>query len=126
MQLQHAPIKYVHSKVTLYYSVLVDQKWKRSIHSCALCDLKLLRQTGQQCSAIHHGYCTAVVAVPAAMIAKVGKGAKPKITVLRRITNKPNREIKVIVLVKKCVLECHCFWHSIALSKTGFVHYFNP
>ena len=61
MQNNYAPIKYVHSKITVYHSSKVDQKFRRAIHSCAICNLHGLREQGVDCGAVHYGICTAVV-----------------------------------------------------------------
>ena len=68
--LEHAPVQYVHSRVTVYHSARVDLRWRRAIHSCQICELIPLGDHIQKCGAVHHGYCTSVVAVPARLLAK--------------------------------------------------------
>ncbi|XP_067668923.1 serine/threonine-protein phosphatase 2A regulatory subunit B'' subunit beta-like isoform X1 [Haliotis asinina] len=60
MQKKYACVKYVHSRVTVYYTSKIELKWRRSLHSCAVCDVAQLKKLGLPCGAIHYGICTAV------------------------------------------------------------------
>ncbi|XP_053403494.1 serine/threonine-protein phosphatase 2A regulatory subunit B'' subunit beta-like isoform X1 [Mercenaria mercenaria] len=57
-----ACIKYVHSKVTLYYSSRIELKWRRALHHCQTCDFGDVSVNGvmSPCGAIHRGVCTPV------------------------------------------------------------------
>ncbi|XP_064639138.1 serine/threonine-protein phosphatase 2A regulatory subunit B'' subunit beta-like isoform X2 [Lineus longissimus] len=54
----HAHIQYVYTRVTLFYNSCVDLKWQRAIHSCDSCQVGSI--TGEECGAIHYGYCSPV------------------------------------------------------------------
>lgn len=55
-----ACVKYVHSKVTLYYSSRVELKWRRALHHCQSCDFGGAKGENSPCGAIHYGQCTPV------------------------------------------------------------------
>ena len=61
MQMNYAPVTYVHSRVILYYSSYIDLRWRRSIHSCAACKVS---NSDVRCGAIHHGFCSPVTVPP--------------------------------------------------------------
>ena len=56
----YASLQYVCSRITLYYSSVVDLRWSRSIHSCDVCALRLGSGASTLCSAVHYGICTPV------------------------------------------------------------------
>lgn len=57
-----ACFKYVHSKVTLYYSSRIELKWRRALHHCQSCEFGDISSNGDisPCGAIHRGMCTPV------------------------------------------------------------------
>ena len=103
MQGGYAPFKVVHSRLTLYYSSIVDLRWRRAIHSCHACNF--ISQDNQidhhgnspgihgnnkrlPCGAIHYGHCTAVVHVSA----KTLDGSKTAIIT----RNGPKQKIRIL------------------------------
>jgi hypothetical protein len=54
----YAQIRYVYTRVTLFYNSCVDLKWQRAIHSCDSCRVGSI--IGEECGAIHYGYCSPV------------------------------------------------------------------
>lgn len=64
MQKKHASIKYIYSRVTIYYNNKIELRWRRSIHHCASCDIEKLKELGLKCGAIHYGLCTGVAGAP--------------------------------------------------------------
>ena len=62
-----APVTFVHTKVTLYRSNLVDLRVSRTVHSCDRCSANQgMSLTGNTCGAVHYGRCTPVTLVSAA------------------------------------------------------------
>lgn len=71
-----ASVKYVHSKVTLYYSSRVELKWRRALHHCQTCEFgSNVKGESSICGAIHYGICTPVTVdqLLAALPHKVGR-----------------------------------------------------
>ena len=56
----YASLQYVCSRITLYYSSVIDLRWSRSIHSCDVCPMRLGSGASTLCSAVHYGMCTPV------------------------------------------------------------------
>ncbi|WAR28712.1 P2R3B-like protein [Mya arenaria] len=56
-----ACIKYVCSKVTLYYNSRIELKWRRALHHCGTCDYGVGKGESTPCGAIHYGMCLPVV-----------------------------------------------------------------
>ena len=62
--LSPAPVTFVHTKVTLYRSNLVDLRVSRTVHSCDQCSANQgMSLTGNTCGAVHYGRCTPVTLV---------------------------------------------------------------
>ena len=62
--LSPAPVTFVHTKVTLYRSNLVDLRVSRTVHSCDRCSANQgMSLTGNTCGAVHYGRCTPVTLV---------------------------------------------------------------
>ena len=74
-----ACIKYVCSKVTLYYSSRIELKWRRALHYCDTCKYGDDNTPNSLCGAIHYGICMPVV----------GKSFRPP------VLNKPARNSSV-------------------------------
>ena len=65
--LSPAPVTFVHTKVTLYRSNLVDLRVSRTVHSCDRCSANQgMSVTGNTCGAVHYGRCTPVTLVSTA------------------------------------------------------------
>lgn len=56
-----ACVKYVCSKVTLYYNSRIELKWRRALHHCQTCDYGVGKGETVPCGAIHYGMCLPVV-----------------------------------------------------------------
>lgn len=56
-----ACIKYVCSKVTLYYNSRIELKWRRALHHCQSCDFGVGKEQAVPCGAIHYGMCLPVI-----------------------------------------------------------------
>lgn len=56
-----ACLKYVCSKVTLYYNSRIELKWNRALHHCSTCDYGVGKDETTPCGAIHYGMCLPVV-----------------------------------------------------------------
>ena len=62
--LNPAPVTFVHTKVTLYHSNLVDLRVSRTVHSTESCSANQgTSLTGNKCGAVHYGRCTPVTLV---------------------------------------------------------------
>ena len=77
-----ACIKYVCSKVTLYYNSRIELKWRRALHHCQSCDFGVGLEKGESvpCGAIHYGMCLPVVdkySVPHSRTTRVPVARKP-------------------------------------------------
>lgn len=72
-----ACIKYVHSKVTVYYSSRIELRWRRALHHCQSCDYGDVSVNGatSPCGAIHRGICTPVTLEQLAALRKPSKPA---------------------------------------------------
>ena len=68
--MSYAPSQLVYSRLTLYYSALIDMRWARSVHTCDACAFQheLCAESGQPttegepflCRSVHFGHCTSV------------------------------------------------------------------
>lgn len=95
MQKTHACIRYVYSRVTVYYNSKIDLRWHRSIHNC---DASSLKQYDIGCGAIHYGICDAAPVPLTILSSKPESPPSPFIYT----TDEKEEDAKEQVCLKKC------------------------
>lgn len=138
-----ACIKYVYSKVTLYYNSRIELKWRRALHHCQSCDFGVGKGDSIPCGAIHYGMCLPVIdkySVPhrtwqsnkKPVTSPTGSGASPTglvtpgiktvssqpVTSLYPQPTSPSHTSKIFIQVRKLfymslVIMSPLFWHTI-------------
>lgn len=102
MQKKYACVKYVHSRVTVYYTSKIELKWRRSLHSCAVCDVAQLKKLGLPCGAIHYGICTAVsLPFPLSLVNCKKSTGTPAKKPIQRVQPKVISQVECMVYIKQ-------------------------
>ena len=107
-QLSAAPSQLVYTRLTLYYSALVDMRWARSVHTCGACAFQheISPESGRPttegapflCRSVHFGQCTSVrqlVAASRTTSAAAGARNGPARRVAKKVVTRRSLQLQV-------------------------------